>query len=131
MVNIECSANGNDATVRDKSGAMPRSHITRIRHFGGPWHVSGQCVTWPAGGGVRSAMAFLFINNGGNCVRQLSVVCDGRTRAAQCRQPIRGTGRVCREGPVWRLVGKIDARTRTHFHYRSPFFDATRGHTVR
>jgi len=68
MVNIVCSANGNGATIRDKSGAMPRSHISRIRHFSGPWRVSGQCVTWPAGGGVRSAMAFLFINNGGNYV---------------------------------------------------------------
>uniref|UniRef100_A0A2S2PJK3 Uncharacterized protein n=1 Tax=Schizaphis graminum TaxID=13262 RepID=A0A2S2PJK3_SCHGA len=57
--------------------------------------------------------------------RQSGSQCVMDARTAQCRQPMRGSmmtyGRACREGPVWRLIRKIDARARTYFHYRSPF----------
>jgi len=113
------------AMARDKSGAMPRSvwsHISFV--FRGPWRVIVRhTLTWPLTGGWWEAAVgdgvFVYQQR-----RQRQSVCDGRMR-----RPVSPTGvgfvsicdRECREGPVWLVMKKMDARVRTHFHYRSWF----------
>lgn len=106
----------------DKSGAMQRSHYYPYSEFW--WAVARQ---WPVrhmvGGWWGAVGDGVFVYQQRRQSGSQQCVMDAR--AVQCRQHARGSmttyGRACREGPVWRLIRKIVARTRTHSHYRSPF----------
>jgi len=97
------------------------SHVIRI-----PWAVARQCVTqahsYDRGRVVRSrGRRWRFCLS---TTAAAASVCDGRTRRPV--SPTRGgfvsiLERECGEGPVWLVIKKIDARARTHFHYRSWF----------